>query len=284
MRTVPDHIARPQYVTDGEVAPAPSRAPRHDAGTIERMRKAGRLARQVLDAALGSVKPGMSTDEIDAIGHAKCIELGVYPSPLQYMGFPRSICTSVNEVICHGIPGRRMLMDGDIINIDVTIFADGVHGDCSETRYVGTPDAESVRLVEATFEAMWAGIESVRPGRPINVIGRAIAKIAKREKLGIVREFAGHGIGEWFQQPPDIVHYVERKVEHRMLPGMTFTIEPMLNLGTASCVLLDDDWTAVTYDGLRSAQFEHTILVTQDGFEVLTAGEGEPWFRRSATP
>lgn len=280
MRVVPDSIPRPQYVIDGQVAEPPARAPRHDAAMIERMRVSGRLARQVLDTVLAAVQPGITTDELDALGHAKCVELGVYPSPLQYMGFPKSLCTSVNEVVCHGIPRQRTLIDGDIINVDVTIFHDGAHGDCSETVYVGEPEPESRRLVEATFEAMWAGIEAVRPGRPVNVIGRAISKIAKREKLGIVREFAGHGIGEWFQQPPDIVHYIERKVAHRMLPGMTFTIEPMLNLGDARCVVLNDDWTAVTVDGKRSAQFEHTILVTADGYEVLTAGEGDPWFRR----
>jgi len=275
---IPTSIPRPQYVYEGRVAPPPARIPRHDALMIERMRQTGRKARQVLEAVLAAVAPGITTQALDQVAREKCIELGIYPSPLGFHGYPACICTSVNEVVCHGVPNDRVLKDGDIINCDITVFADGVHGDCSETVFVGTPDPESRRLVAATFEAMWAAIRTVGPGQRLDAIGRAVSAVAKRERLGNVREFAGHGIGEGFQMPPDVPHYVDRHATLRLAPGMTFTIEPMLTLGDSRCLILDDGWTAVTRDGKRSAQFEHTVLVTDRGVEVLTAGD--PWFKR----
>ncbi|MEZ4473301.1 MAG: type I methionyl aminopeptidase [bacterium] len=271
-RTVPAHIPRPDYVMSGRVPPRPLGAHIHDAASIARMRRAGSVARQVLDVVLAAVAPGVTTDELDALAHRTTIELGGYPSPLFYQGFPKSICTSVNEVVCHGIPDGRRLVGGDILNVDVTVFYDGVHGDCSETVFVGRVDDESRRLVRATFEATWAGIRTVRPGRRINEIGKAIGEVARRHRLGVVRQFAGHGIGEMFHMPPQILHYFDRRAILRMVPGMIFTIEPMLNLGDWRARVLEDGWTAVTVDGLRSAQFEHTVLVTDDGFEVLTGG------------
>lgn len=279
-RGVPSHIARPPYVINGRVAPRPRLPHVHDGAGLARMRNSGRIAREVLDTVLGAVRPGISTDELDAIGHAKAVELGAYPSPLYYQGFPKSICTSVNEVVCHGIPDARILQDGDLINCDVTIFHDGMHGDCSETVFVGDVDAERRRLVRATWEALQAGIRAVRPGRPVREIGRAIADVARRYKLGVVRQFAGHGIGERFHMPPQILHYYDRRASTRMMPGMTFTIEPMLNLGDWRCRVLEDGWTAVTTDGQRSAQFEHTIVVTRKGAEILT-GTAPPWFERA---
>ena len=279
-RSVPPHIVRPPYVIADRVAERPKHPQVHDVAGQARMRKAGRLAREVLDTVLGAVEAGITTDDLDAIAHDKAVELGAYPSPLYYRQFPKSICTSVNEVVCHGIPDRRAIQDGDIINCDVTIYIDGVHGDCSETVLVGDVDAESRRLVSATYEAMMAGIRAVRPGRPVREIGRAIADVARRYKLGVVRQFAGHGIGDRFHMPPQILHYYDRRATTRMMPGMTFTIEPMLNLGDWRCRVLEDGWTAVTADGLRSAQFEHTILVTRKGAEILT-GNGPPWFERA---
>ena len=274
---VPAHIPRPQYVLAGRVTPPPKHPPCLDADLIARMRIAGRKARAVLEAVLAAVAPGVTTDDLDRVAMATCSALGVYPSPLGFHGYPRSICTSVNEVICHGIPGGRRLKAGDIINCDIT-----VHGDCSETVFVGSPDAESRRLVNATYEAMWAGIRTVRPGQRLDAIGRAITAVARRERMGNVLAFAGHGIGEWFHMPPDVSHGIDRHATLRLQAGMVFTIEPMFTLGDPRCVMLDDGWTAVTRDGRRSAQFEHTVLVTPTGFEVLTAGE--PWFRRPATP
>lgn len=279
-RSVPAHIVRPPYVIADRVAERPPHPQIHDAAGQARMRNAGRVGRMVLDAVLGAVEPGITTDALDAIAHAKAIELGAYPSPLYYRQFPKSICTSVNEVVCHGIPDQRTLQDGDIINCDVTVYIDGVHGDCSETMLVGNVDAEGRALVTATYEAMMAGIRAVRPGRPVREIGRAIADVARRYKLGVVRQFAGHGIGERFHMPPQILHYYDRRASTRMMPGMTFTIEPMLNLGDWRCRVLEDGWTAVTADGQRSAQFEHTLLVTRTGAEILT-GNGPPWFERA---
>ncbi len=246
---------------------------------IERMRAAGRLARSVLDAVLGAVREGVTTDELDAVAHERTLAAGAYPSPLNYCGFPKSLCTSINDIVCHGIPGSRVLIAGDIVNCDVTVFLNGVHGDCSETVFVDTPDPGARRLVETTYACLLAGLEAVRVEAPVNVIGQAIAALAHEAGFGVVEAFAGHGIGEHFHTDPTIPHYFDRTATTPMLPGMTFTIEPMLNEGDPGCTVLADGWTAVTLDGGRSAQFEHTLLVTDAGAEVLTGGQ-PPWFQR----
>jgi len=244
------------------------------------MRRAGRAARQVLNSVLGAVRPGITTDALDAIAHNLCIELGGYPSPLNYHGFPKSLCTSINEIICHGIPDDRVLQSGDIINCDVTIYLDGFHGDCSETVFVGPPDPQSQRLVETTYECMMLGIAAVRPGNRLNEIGKAITSLAHKRGYSVVRDFAGHGIGRQFHQDPQILHYRDVRQRQVIQPGMTFTVEPMINVGTHRCLMWDDDWTAATTDGKRSAQFEHTLLVTDTGTELLTGTDGEPFFKR----
>jgi methionyl aminopeptidase len=273
MRSVPPGIARPPYAETG-IPPRWNEPMVKSPEIIERMRRAGALAADVLRQAGEQVAPGVTTDAIDAFVHELTIERGAYPSPLNYNGFPKSVCTSVNEVICHGIPDARELQDGDIVNLDVTVFLDGVHGDTNATFFVGDVDEESRRLVRVTEECMWRGIEAVAPGRPVNEIGRAIEDHARRHRYGVVRAFIGHGIGEQFHSDLQIHHYYEPKARTIMRPGMTFTIEPMISMGSWRHVMWDDDWTAVTADGRRTAQFEHTVLVTDDGVEVLTGGPG----------
>ena len=268
-RSVPDHIKKPPYADTGHVERRSESAVKSP-DVIERMRKAGAIAAEVLRLAGAMVRPGITTDEIDVYVHQLCIERGAYPSPLNYQGYPKSVCTSVNEVICHGIPDSRVLQDGDIINLDVTCFVDGVHGDTNATFAVGTIDEESRHLIEVTRECMWKGIDVVRPGVPLYEIGRAIESHAKSHKMGVVRAFIGHGIGEQFHTDIQILHYYEPRNSLLMRPGMTFTIEPMITLGSEKHRMWDDDWTAVTIDGRRTAQFEHTVLVTDDGVEVLT--------------
>jgi methionyl aminopeptidase len=268
-REVPAHIPRPEYVDK----PAPARftgSEVKDADTIARMRVAGRLAAQARELVGSHVEPGVSTDELDRIGHEFLCDHGAYPSTLGYRGFPKSLCSSVNEVVCHGIPDSRRIEDGDIVNIDITAFLDGVHGDTNATFLAGDVDEESRLLVERTKEAMERGIRAVKPGRRINVIGRVIESYAKRFGYGVVREFTGHGIGSAFHSGLVIPHYDETFYDDVIEVGMTFTIEPMLNLGTHEWEMWDDNWTVVTKDGQRSAQFEHTLLVTPDGAEVLT--------------
>jgi methionyl aminopeptidase len=268
-RTVPAEIARPDYVPTGIPQSSPStliKTPEQ----IERMRRAGRAAAQVLEAVGAAVRPGVTTDELDALAHAECIARGGYPSPLGYKGFPKSLCTSVNEVICHGIPDDRVLEDGDIVNLDVTIFLDGVHGDTNATFLVGEVDEASRRLVQVTRECLDRGIAAVHPGGRIRDIGRAIEAHARSHGYGVVRAFVGHGIGEQFHTEPSVPHYFERQATMEMRPGMTFTIEPMITMGTWRHEMWDDGWTAVTADLARTAQFEHTLLVTDDGVEVLT--------------
>jgi len=237
---------------------------------IERMRQAGRAAAEVLEAVGAAVGPGVTTDELDALAHEECLRRGGYPSPLGYHGYPKSLCTSVNEVICHGIPDDRALLDGDIVNLDVTIFLDGVHGDTNATFLVGEVDGASRRLVEVTRECLDRGIATVRPGGRICDIGRAIEAHAGAHGYGVVRAFVGHGIGEQFHIEPSVPHYFERQARMEMRPGMTFTIEPMITMGSWRHQMWDDGWTAVTSDRSRTAQFEHTLLVTGDGVEVLT--------------
>ena len=241
-----------------------------DAETIERMRVAGRIAAQALQAVGEHVAPGVTTDELDRIGHEFLCEHGAYPSTLGYKGFPKSLCTSVNEVICHGIPDSTVLREGDIVNVDVTAYIGGVHGDTDATFLVGAVDEESRLLVERTREAMMRAIRAVAPGRQINVIGRVIESYARRFGYGVVRDFTGHGIGTAFHSGLVVPHYDEPRYDSVMQPGMTFTIEPMLTLGTIEWDLWDDGWTVVTKDRRRSAQFEHTVLVTDAGAEILT--------------
>jgi methionyl aminopeptidase len=268
-RPVPDSIARPEYVD----RPAPASftgSEVKDDETIAKIRVASRLAAQARELVGSHVVPGVTTDELDRVGHEFLCDHGAYPSTLGYKGFPKSLCSSVNEVVCHGIPDARVVEDGDIVNIDITAYLDGVHGDTNATFLAGDVDEESRLLVERTHEALDRAIKAVRPGRRVSVIGRVIESYARRFGYGVVREFTGHGIGTAFHSGLIIPHYDEPRFDDEILPGMTFTIEPMLNLGTHEWVMWDDGWTVVTADGRRSAQFEHTLLVTVDGAEVLT--------------
>ena len=269
-RPVPAAIPRPEYVD--RPAPAPYDGPEvKDADTIARMRVAGRIAAQALREVGRHVAPGVTTDELDRVGHEFLCDHGAYPSTLGYRGFPKSLCTSVNEVICHGIPDSRRVEDGDIVNIDITAYVDGVHGDTNATFLAGDVAEEVRLLVERTEEALRRAINAVRPGRDVNVIGRVIESYAKRFGYGVVREFTGHGIGTAFHSGLIVPHYDAAPLyDIPIEPGMTFTIEPMLNLSTPDYVMWDDGWTAVTRDLRPSAQFEHTLLVTDTGAEILT--------------
>ena len=268
-RPVPAGIARPEYVD--RPAPAPFTGSEvKDADTIARMRVASRLAAQARDLVGSHVVPGVTTDELDRIGHEFLCDHGAYPSTLGYKGFPKSLCASVNEVVCHGIPDSTVVQDGDIVNIDITAYLDGVHGDTNATFVTPGAPQEVVDLVDRTREALRRAINAVRPGRQISVIGRVIESYAKRHGYGVVREFTGHGIGTSFHSGLVIPHYDEPHYDDVITPGMTFTIEPMLNLGTHEWDMWEDGWTVVTKDRRVSAQFEHTLLVTADGAEVLT--------------
>jgi methionyl aminopeptidase len=268
-RPVPSSIARPEYVDK----PAPARftgEESKDAETIARMRVAGRLAAQARELVGQHVVPGVTTDALDRIGHEFLCDHGAYPSTLGYRGFPKSLCSSVNEVICHGIPDSRVIEDGDIVNIDITAFLGGVHGDTNATFLAGDVDEESRLLVERTKESLDRAIRAVQPGRRVSIIGRVIESYAKRFGYGVVRDFTGHGIGTAFHSGLVIPHYDDERFDDEIRVGMTFTIEPMLNLGTPDYDMWDDGWTVVTKDRRRSAQFEHTLLVTETGAEVLT--------------
>jgi methionyl aminopeptidase len=269
-RAVPASIARPEYVD--RPAPAKYTGPEvKDAETIEKMRIAGRIAAQAMESAAKAIAPGVTTDELDRIAHEFMLDHGAYPSTLGYRHFPKSVCTSVNEIICHGIPDDRPLEDGDIVNIDITAFIGGVHGDTDATYLCGNVDEESRLLVQRTREAMMRGIKAAVPGREINIIGRVIESYAKRFGYGVVRDFTGHGIGTAFHSGLVIPHYDAAPQYNTVIePGMTFTIEPMLNLGTSEWDMWDDSWTVVTKDRRRSAQFEHTLLITDTGAEILT--------------
>jgi methionyl aminopeptidase len=270
-REVPARIVRPDYAETPDGRPGPRcKDVIKGAGQIARMRRACAAARQVLETTKAAVRPGITTDALDAIAHQAYIDLGGYPSTLNYCGYPKSICTSVNEVICHGIPDDRPLAEGDIVNLDVTIYLDGMHGDCSETVPVGAIDAASAQLIEATRECLMAGIGAVHPGGQVRDIGRAIQAVADRHGYGVVRAFVGHGIGEQFHMEPQVPHYHDPSATFVLKPGMTFTIEPMINQGSWKHRSWDDNWTAVTIDLKRSAQHEHTILVTPRGVEILT--------------
>jgi methionyl aminopeptidase len=267
--SVPAAILRPEYVgrkaperyTGGEVK---------DADTIARMRVAGRIAAQALQEVGRHVRPGVTTDELDRVGHDFLVDRGAYPSTLGYKGFPKSLCTSLNEVICHGIPDSTVVTDGDIVNIDITAYIGGVHGDTNATFLAGEVGDQARLLVERTHEATMRAIKAVAPGRAINVVGRVIESYARRFGYGVVRDFTGHGIGTAFHSGLVVPHYDDPRADTVMEPGMTFTIEPMLTLGTYEYEIWDDEWTVVTADRRWSAQFEHTVLVTHDGYEILT--------------
>ena len=269
VRGVPATIARPEYV--GKTRPTPYDGPEvKDAETVERMRRAGRLAASALAEVAAAIEPGVTTDALDRIGHEFLLDHGAYPSTLGYRGFPKSLCTSLNEVICHGIPDDTVLRDGDILNIDITAYLDGVHGDTDATYPVGDIDDESALLIERTHEAMMRGIRAVAPGRPLNAVGRVIEAYARRFGYGVVRDFTGHGIGTAFHSGLVVPHFDDPQLDVVMETGMTFTIEPMLTLGSIDYEIWDDGWTVVTRDRRRSAQFEHTLVVTESGAEILT--------------
>ncbi|PYH28407.1 methionine aminopeptidase [Aspergillus neoniger CBS 115656] len=279
-RTVPTTIQHPDYWQGGIPQSAQSFYDRRAKFTVldkagqDAMRKVCRLAREVLDIAAAAIKPGVTTDYIDEIVHKACIERDSYPSPLNYNFFPKSVCTSLNEVICHGIPDQRVLVDGDILNIDVTLYHGGYHGDLNETYYVGDKakaDLESVRVVETARECLDMAIELVKPGALFRAYGDVIEAHARKRDCSVIRSFCGHGINSVFHCLPSVPHYAGNKAVGAAKEGMCFTIEPMVALGTYRDIIWPDNWTAVTMDGKRTAQFEHTLLVTADGVEVLTA-------------
>jgi len=249
---------------------------------IEKMRVAGRLASEVLDHIGPFVKPGVTTNEIDRICHEYMTEVQkVVPAPLNYAPpgyrpFPKSICTSVNHVVCHGVPGEKKLKAGDIVNIDITVIHEGYHGDSSRMYYVGEPPIQARRLCDITYECMWLGIRAVRAGASLGDIGHAIQAHAERQGCSVVREFCGHGIGKRFHEDPQVLHYGKPGTGVRLQAGMIFTIEPMINAGRPDIRALADGWTIVTKDHSLSAQWEHTVLVTPDGYEVLTVSAGTP--------
>ncbi len=270
LRTVPKHIAQPEYV--GKKAPAKyTEGDIWGAEEIELIRAAGKIAAQAIALVGENCKPGVTTDELDRIGHEFLLDHDAYPSALLYRGFPKSICTSVNEVICHGIPDDTVLQEGDIVNIDITAFKNGFHGDSNQTFMVGEVKDEIRLLVERTRESLNRAIAAVAPGRQINIIGRTIESFAKRFDYGVVRDFTGHGIGKAFHSGLVIPHYdAAPAYSQEMQVGMVFTIEPMLTLGTYLWDMWRDDWTVVTRDKSITAQFEHTLVVTETGADILT--------------
>ena len=249
---------------------------------IEKMRVAGRLASEVLDFITSHVKPGVTTGKIDELCHDYMVNVqGTIPAPLNYAPpghrpYPKSVCTSVNHQVCHGIPGDKLLKHGDVINIDVTVIKDGYHGDTSRMFYIGEPSIQAKRLCESTYESMWRGIGKVKPGATLGDIGHAIQSFAEGQGFSIVREFCGHGIGKKFHEDPQILHYGKAGSGMTLKAGMIFTVEPMINAGKKDIRMLGDGWTVVTADHSLSAQWEHTVLVTEDGFEVLTQSAGTP--------
>lgn len=237
---------------------------------IEGIRRAGALVLKTLDMVEAAIKPGVITDDINTLVHEFTLEQGAVPAPLNYRGYPKSVCISVNEVICHGIPGNRKLKDGDIVNIDVTSILDGYYADANKTYFVGTPGEDAKKIVSVARTSLKEGLAMVRPGNTIGDIGCAIQRYAERRGCSVVREFVGHGVGIDFHEPPQIPHFGRTGEGLVLIPGMVFTIEPMINLGKKELLVLDDNWTAVTKDGSLSAQFEQTILVTENGYESLT--------------
>ncbi|XP_060600510.1 methionine aminopeptidase 1-like [Ruditapes philippinarum] len=288
MRTVPDHIPRPDYASHPEGEPLSERAMRGNNSIRiltdeeqEGVKQACRIGREVLDIAAKAIGIGVTTAEIDTAVYQACIDRQCYPSPLNYYCFPASCCTSVNEVICHGIPDSRKLEDGDIVNVDISVYYKGYHGDLNETFFVGNVDEKYKKLVKVTWECLDNAIKEVKPGVRYRDIGAVIQKHAQANGFSVVRSYCGHGIHQLFHTAPSVPHYAKNKAIGVMKPGHCFTIEPMINEGTWRDETWPDKWTAVTEDGKRSAQFEHTLLVTETGCEILTRRlekDGQPHF------
>ncbi len=269
MRDVPPQIARPHYV-DGRPAPRDRTPQVHTADSLERMRHACMVAAEVLRATTAAVAPGVTSEQLDEIAHDTYVAHGAYPSTLGYKGYPKAVCVSVNEVICHGIPDDRPLREGDVVNVDVTAFIDGMHGDTSATVGVGTISDAAQGLIDSTRAATLAGIAAIRAGRPMHVIGAAVEEVAGERGYGIVAEYGGHGIAEIFHAAPHVNHTYSRRDDAELLGGTTLTVEPMLTTGRGRFSTADDDWTEILDDPMPSAQFEHTVLITDDGAEILT--------------
>ncbi|KAF5281317.1 hypothetical protein FQA39_LY17829 [Lamprigera yunnana] len=267
--TVPSHIPKPSYYKTGFPAPCMKNPEIKNADQISKLRTSCKMAANILKQSKDMIKVGQTTNDIDDYVHNLIIENGAYPSPLNYKGYPKSICTSVNNVVCHGIPDDRPLQDGDIVNIDLTVFFNGYHGDCSKTFLIGNVDESGCKLVEATESCLQEGINTCKAGEKFRTIGYTIHKKAKTLNFSVVPVFIGHGIGTYFHGPPDIIH-CRNNYPGVMEAGMTFTIEPVLSQGSTQILILQDNWTAITTDNSRTAQFEHTILITATGFEILT--------------
>ncbi|MGO1911731.1 MAG: type I methionyl aminopeptidase [Corynebacterium sp.] len=275
IRKVPDSIERPEYAWRDEVQENVGEPWVQTPEVVEAMRESSRIAAGALAAAGAVVAPGVTTDEIDRVAHEYMCDHGAYPSCLGYRGFTKAACVSLNEIVCHGIPDSTVVQDGDIVNIDVTAYKNGVHGDTNATYLAGDVSEEHRLLVERTYAAMWRGIKAVKPGREINVIGRVIEAYAKRFGYSVVRDFTGHGVGPTFHNGLVVLHHDEPAYNTVLEPGMTLTIEPMLNLGELPYDIWDDGWTVQNRDGKWSAQFEHTMVVTETGVDVLTLREDE---------
>ncbi|CCK67958.1 methionine aminopeptidase MAP1 KNAG_0A02690 [Huiozyma naganishii CBS 8797] len=278
-REVPTSIEKPDWADDGMPVSEQqndrlNKIPVYKKDEIKKIRKACILGREVLDIVAAHVRPGVTTDELDAIVHEETIRRNAYPSPLNYYNFPKSVCTSVNETICHGIPDRTVLKEGDIVNLDVSLYYGGFHADLNETYYVGEPaklSKQAINTVETARECLKLAIKMCKPGVPFQALGDLIEKHAHENKCSVVKTYCGHGVGKFFHCPPSIPHYANNRTPGVMQPGMVFTIEPMINEGTWRDVSWPDDWTSTTQDGLLSAQFEHTLLLTEHGVEILTA-------------
>ena len=275
IRTVPDSIERPEYVWKQTVQEAMGEPFVQTPETVEAMREASKIAANALQEAGKAVAPGVTTDELDRIAHEYMLDHGAYPSTLGYMGFPKSCCISLNEIICNGIPDSTVIEDGDIVNIDVTAFKNGVHGDTNATFFAGNVSEEHKLLVERTHEAMMRGIKAAKPGREVNVIGRVIESYANRFGYNVVRDFTGHGVGPTFHNGLVVLHYDSTTYRDILEPGMTLTVEPMINLGSLDYEIWDNDWTVQNVDGKFTAQFEHTLVITNDGAEILTLPDEE---------
>jgi len=276
MRLVPKEIPRPEYAVTGKpLSEMKNRGKNnihiHTEEEIKGVREACQLGRKMLDLAHRMIRVGITTEEIDKAVHEATIKAGAYPSPLNYHNFPKSCCTSVNEVICHGIPDTRPLEDGDIVNVDITVYYKGYHGDLNETFCVGNVDEKYKKLIQSTYNSLELAMDEVKPGAMFRDFGKLISKYVKKSGFSVVRSYCGHGIGSLFHCAPNIPHYNNNKAVGECKPGMIFTIEPMINEGCWQDGTWPDDWTSVTKDGRRSAQFEHTIVVTETGFESLTA-------------
>lgn len=275
IRTVPESIERPEYAWKDEVQENVGEPLVQTPETIEKMREASRIAANALEAAGAAVAPGVTTDEIDRIAHEYMLDHGAYPSTLGYRGYTKSCCVSLNEIVCHGIPDTTVIKDGDICNIDVTAYKDGVHGDTNATFLAGDVAEENRLLVERTREATMRGIRAAKPGRQINVIGRVIESYAKRFGYNVVTDFTGHGVGTTFHNGLVVLHYDSEAYTDVLEPGMTLTVEPMINIGGLEYDIWDDGWTVQNRDGEYTAQFEHTIVITEDGNEILTIPDSE---------